>query len=807
MEYKNINVNKKSQYISFMSPTLKNKKGHTRQLTKSIKNIPQNDLIEILRDTNELLEGYEHYSDGYEAFLEATKKFHKKSIEWVFDKTDIISKYNQDSVIRTVETKIPTKDSQGNFLSPATLLIGASGAGKTTFIKQLIGSVNTNFPATMQSNTTVGSMIAVIQNNTNELIASAKLVNKSALEDRLEQAYIQIIKQVLRNEKDIADIFYDNITIFDDKKVKLQYIISKDDINSPQLLTTLKRESSEIWESFLKTSSELPFHVSLDFNKNFSVEFFASFEEYIEESLEKSQVVNEVIEIVKERINYIALSLFNFLNVQEDIRFSIEIIDESSVVQMGTDKSFEFPKMVTVSANYQDNRKPDNHLRQIFFRALEYVSAANEQNQGKTLFPLIEHLRINGNFKPLWYREAEQPDYILIDSEGIGHDITNQSVSMQMREIMSRCNALTVIQNGAEQMQTAFAETLRSLIYNGWIDKTKFCFNRMESFDPNAHASTESKLTFINSNIKNTLKQIVSSEKKEGPKIVASRENIFEELILDKSLYFQYLKEHLEDSEKFIPLDKKEAWNQINNIEMDENTKIKIKEGFYIQLSDKDKFNPVKNINEYLKEIVKKKKKFTLEDISLKNLNPKYRADVFSSLLNDLNNVFVAEFLRLISGSPWQTVKAFNARIAGNWDNREWSPLQPEALFIALANKVIMHYLLNPENVDEIKERNELEFTTIVQQIISEVIFSFTNGQSFNEIAKRNIYTELLESCWKPGIEKLKGPGSTFDRERLIKDKMMAKFYVTEPRNFLYEEMVALVVDNAYTKALNATYR
>lgn len=806
MEFKNINVNEKSQYISFMSPTLKNKKGHTRQLTKSIKNISQSDIIKILSDTDELLEGYEHYSAGYEAFLEATKKFHKKSIEWVFDKTDIISKYNQDSVIRTVETKIPTKDSQGNYLFPATLLIGASGSGKTTFIKQLIGSVDTNFPATMQSNTTVGSMIAVIQNDTNELIASAKLVNKSALEDRLEQAYIQIVKQVLRSEKRIADILYDNITIFDDKKVKLHYIISKDDIDSPQLLTTLKKESSEIWESFIKTSSDFPFYVSKDFSKNFSVEFFAAFEEFIEENLEKSQVVEEVIEIIKERIKNIVLSCFDFLKAQEGIAISIEVIDESSVVQLGNDKSFEFPKMITVSASYQDNRKPDNNLRQIFFRSLEYVSAANELNQGKTIFPVIEHLRIKGNFKPLWYGEAEQQNYILIDSEGIGHDITNQSVSMQMREIMSRCNAITVIQNGAEQMQTAFAETLRSLIYNGWIDKTKFCFNRMESFDPKAHASIESKLTFINSNIKNALKQIVSSEKREEQKIVASREDIFEKLILEKSLYFEHLKEYLTDSEKFIPLDKKEAWNQIKDIEMEENIKNRIKDGFFIQLSEKDQFNPVKNINEYLREIVKKKKKFTLEDISLKNLNPKYRADVFSALLNDLNNIFVNEFLRLISGSPWQTVRAFNIRIAGNWDHREWRPLQPEALFIALANKVIMHYLLNPENIVEIKERNELEFTTIVQQIISDVIFSFAKVQSFNEIAKRTIYTELLESCWKPGKE-MNGSGSTYRRENLIKEKMMSKFYVKEPRNFLYEEMVALVLDNDYSKALNATYR
>jgi hypothetical protein len=58
-------------------------------------------------------------------------------------------------------------------------------------------------------------------------------------------------------------------------------------------------------------------------------------------------------------------------------------------------------------------------------------------------------------------------------------------------------------------------------------------------------------------------------------------------------------------------------------------------------------------------------------------------------------------------------------------------------------------------------ELNGLDFTRIVQQIISEEISGFTKEQSVNGIAKRTIYVDLLENCWMPGKE-MRGSGSIY---------------------------------------------
>lgn len=811
MEFKNINVNEKSQYVSFMSPTLKNKKGHTRQMTKSIKNISKEDIEKVLSDTDELLSNYSSHGNDFQSFVQATQGFHPKAIEWAFEKTEFMNLYDQESVIRSIENKINTLGSDGQYIYPATLLIGASGSGKTTFIKQLIGSEKTNFPATMQSNTTIGSMIAVIKNESNNLTACAKLINKSALKDRLEQAYIQIVKEILRKEKDIRDILYDNITIFDDKKVKLQYVVSKKDFDNEQLIDSVVKECSTIWIKFLNNTDDLSFKVSEKFIDNSSNEFYIALDEFIQDRIVDSDVINSILSIICEKVKKIIYDFYEYLKENKTIEFSIEIVDERKIISFNSETIIEYPKMLTLVIKYTNGDLPDEYLKQFFFESLEYLSSANESNGEKTLFPLIEHMRIQGNFIPSWKASIESENYIIIDSEGIGHDITNQSVSMQMREIMSKSNLITVMQNGSEQMQTAFAETLKTLIYNGWIDKSRFCFNRMEMFDANAHASAESKILFIKSNIKNALKQIVVSEEKEEQKIVCSREKIFEDFINDQSCYFEYLNQHFEKDANvkpfFVPFDKMDSWNQIKAMNNPDIEDI-VKKDYVITFTN-ELFNSVENIEKYLKEVIKKKKKFSVEDLKFKNLNPKYRADIFSAKLCWINNSFLNTFFQRIDGSAWQTVKAFNVRMAGNWGNREWSCLQPESIFIDLANKSIMDYLLNPVNINEINKNHHIEFIGIVQQFVSDIISSYSNDKSVNKIAERSIYLGLLEECWKPG-EEMKGTGSTYQRKKLIKDKLTTKFlvdYNKQQANFLYPEIQELVFDNPFAKALSATYR
>lgn len=808
MRYKKININTKNNYISFMSPTLKNKNNHTRQMTKSIKNINQDELTTILRDLDDLLNNFEKYISDYKSFINSTKKYHEKAIEWAFEKTAIISEYNQKSVINSIEKIIPTIDSNNNYIYPANLFVGASGSGKTTFIKQLIGSINTSFPATMQYNTTIGSMIAIIENHSQELTATAKLINKSDLKNRLEHSYIQIIKEILIGKKQIIDILYENITIFDDKKVKLNYIISKDDFINTHIILLLQEESISVWNEFLKNHKNYNFTIYKNFHENNSCDFFISFDEYIHDKIsENNTIIDDILDIITLKIKKIIFDMYKYLKEKKDINVKIEIVDKKDIILLDEKTDFQYPKIITLHLSNINEHTPKYNTKNIFFKGLEYFSSANENKKEKTIFPLIEHLRIKGNFKPLWYNSnisknyIFNENYIIIDSEGVGHDISNQSVSMEIRNIMSKSKIITVMQNASTQMEISFSKTIKTLIYNGWINKSKFCFNRLEAFDINGNYTTDSKLDLIKSNIKNILKDISN---KEQQKIIFSREIIYEDLIIEKSYYFEYLNQIFEIDEKnnyfFVPLEKRSSWEKIKNLN-DKNLENILKYE-YIKYFTDEKVDFIYNINKYLQEFIYTKDIFSIEDLKFKNLNPIYRADKFTYVLQNINKLFLKEFINNLNNCPWQTIKAFNNRIAGNWSYREWRELKPESLLIDIINKNISEYLLNPENINDINKLNNREFIIIIDE------FKQYITTDINELVERIIYFELLENCWKTGNE-MKGEGTTYKRKKLIEDKLNEKFivdYTKQQYNFIYMDMLAIVFKNDFMKSLKYTY-
>ena len=105
-------------------------------------------------------------------------------------------------------------------------------------------------------------------------------------------------------------------------------------------------------------------------------------------------------------------------------------------------------------------------------------------------------------------------------------------------------------------MSKAFSLTLRTLIHNALISKTKFCFNRLEAFDSTAQNSVQSKKSFIEGNIKNALKDIVQEEANSKIKIVTDREYIYEDIILGReennSYYMEFLDKNITDRTGFI---------------------------------------------------------------------------------------------------------------------------------------------------------------------------------------------------------------------------------------------------------------
>lgn len=836
INFKNININEKAEYVTFTSPIKKNRKGHKHQINKSFKKINIEEREVIFKNLDTILENFEEISKDYLTFLIAKNEYHEQAIRWVFEGTAFLKRDNEKKLLNLIESRIPIKVSNikeikdeekeaeyYKFIYPTTILVGPSGSGKTTFLKQIIGAMNTSFPATSQANTTVGPLYVVNDVNYDNYMATVKFIGEESLLERIKIAYIDSLKAFLSitsesevdllSDEEIIDIIYKKFTIFDDKKVKLQNLLFKKDISN-NLLKCFKKECFKFWESLKKIGNKQGIEIYNKFSNNTSDEFWEVFNDNIDENLlniESNSTINEFIEILNERIRKIIDKILDFLK-EKDIQWEFKILDyKKEYIINNTTKltvknsTFELPKMITfdIKPNTSDDKV---ELQELFFKTMEFISSAHEEMQGKTLFPLVNQIRIKGCFKPLWEMKNDLSNYILIDSEGIGHDLANTTISNDLRRMMLAANNITLIQNGAEQMQKAFALTLKTLIHNAWISKTKFCFNRLETFDTAAQGSVESKKSFIESNIKNILKEIVSEEANSKVKIVTDREYIYEDIILsgkeNNSYYVEFLNESINDRTGFITDEDKAFVEGMakNNPEISTKLLNKFTTKFI------EEFNPIDQLSNYLKDIttvIDSNKKFA-QGLQLRKLFPQYQLDILSGILNNANNTFVNDFIRLLNINTWQTIKAFNSRIANNYEGREWRTFKPESMLTEHLIKHVVSYLLNPNNIEEITKICGEDFVNYINHVVSDQI-----TKKIMMLSTEKVYLELLESCWKIGIE-FSGKDSTLDRQNLIQKKIKEKFEVNNELykfNQLYIDAKEIITEEPLLKDIKVSYR
>ena len=84
---------------------------------------------------------------------------------------------------------------------------------------------------------------------------------------------------------------------------------------------------------------------------------------------------------------------------------------------------------------------------------------------------------------------------------------------------------------------------------------------------------------------------------------------------------------------------------------------------------------------------------------------------------------FVNEFMKLLEQSEWQKEKAFNIRMAKNYDGREWRDLMPEAMLITKLNLIIRNCINN----DIVNKLNAVSIKRICRLVEQNYILLFKN--------------------------------------------------------------------------------
>ena len=118
--------------------------------------------------------------------------------------------------------------------------------------------------------------------------------------------------------------------------------------------------------------------------------------------------------------------------------------------------------------------------RALFIKTVNRFSSNYAPNFGKLLTPLVQGLRVRGEFAPTWHENGECK-LVLLDGEGLGHTPdSSSSISTSITQRLKEIDAVVLVDNAEQPMQAAPQALVRTLAASGNERKLMVCFTHFD---------------------------------------------------------------------------------------------------------------------------------------------------------------------------------------------------------------------------------------------------------------------------------------------------------------------------------------
>lgn len=335
------------------------------------------------------------------------------------------------------------------------LVIGTTGAGKSTLIRQLMGtSAAEAFPATSASKTTVAETELLLAPGDFYAVATfMPLVEVRAyVEENVVAAGLSVFDD--RPQAEVRSRLLDHV----DQRFRLRYLLG-DPHEDPSAAGEPPAQSEEgLSGNTAGIVTEI--HRLLEEAVSAEVELMVSTGVATADTPEE-----ELHVLLKDRLadNSTVVEIIEFLI--SEIRARVEILAPSDVV--------------TSRDGWPLYWRCHETERDVFIKRLRTFGGNDHADFGQLLTPLINGIRVRGPFHPTWAREI--PYVMLIDREGLGH--TPDSVSSlpsSTTRMFDEVDSIIIVDNAQQPMQAAPVAAMRQIAAAGHGDKLIVCFSHFE---------------------------------------------------------------------------------------------------------------------------------------------------------------------------------------------------------------------------------------------------------------------------------------------------------------------------------------
>lgn len=432
---------------------------------------------------------------------EAEVRFSKPVVEAFYD--EIQAGRSDPEGLREAHIRLPNAKEDGY---SRVLFVGTTGAGKTSLLRQLIGSDpdDDRFPSTAPAKTTIAD-IEVIQ-AVGKFEAAVTFFTEFQTQANIEECVIDAALAVLENAT--TDKVADRFLNHRDQKFRLSYLLggwhndvaedgqgemSFDEAAEPHVfddegtLTEQERAANRATlEKYLGRIEKLAKSAVTSLTKELGVDLKVAgpdrdaAQELIEENFEAWVTQEEAFhELVQD--------------ILEDVRSRFDLIETGELLR----RRSGWPELWLLKLDDRDE----------FIRHIRWFSSNYWPQFGRLLTPLVEGIRVRGPLFPDFIES--NPSVVFIDGQGLGHTPdSSASVTARVTRRFGQVDVILLVDNAQQPMQAAPLSVLRAVASSGHQDKLAIAFTHFDQIKGQNLPSFAEKRAHVMGSVLNALSNL-----------------------------------------------------------------------------------------------------------------------------------------------------------------------------------------------------------------------------------------------------------------------------------------------------------
>lgn len=373
---------------------------------------------------------------------------------------------------------IPLPDREDGYAK--VLFVGTTGAGKTTIVRQLIGTDPTTerFPSISAAKTTISDLEIVLkEDETYKAIVS--FFDKNHVRRHIEECVLAaLISQIETGDKEDVE---GKLLVHSEQRFRLSYLLG-----TSKTLVSQSQEEMTDEEGEPEGILEETYDLITDEDKADLLSALAGYLSRIEllggSSKDIYQRLAENLGISLDsatREDFDALQDLFEQEIYKNDDFQLLVDDILDDVESRF-LYLEEGELVKHKSGWPLYWKYSLADRDGFIKRINRFSSNYAPHFGRLLTPLVAGMRVAGPFLPKWYK-GPGPRIVLMDGEGLGHTPDSAaSVSTRITRRFQDSDSIILVDNAAQPMQAASTAVLEKLVSSGHHSKLIVCFTHFD---------------------------------------------------------------------------------------------------------------------------------------------------------------------------------------------------------------------------------------------------------------------------------------------------------------------------------------